>query len=75
MKSCPQFSQGIFKPDVPPISTVQLMLYKGCPFKTVCSDGSLLITALQAHRWDMIFSESDFQNLVETEAGEDLDEP
>jgi len=47
----------------------------GCPFKTVCSDGSLLITALQARRWDMIFSASDFATIVDNEGGTDLEEP
>lgn len=72
MKSCPQFSQG--KKNFCRILLIKLA-YIGCPFKTVCSDGSLLITALQARRWDMIFSASDYETIVDKEGNEDLEEP
>lgn len=74
MKSCPQFSQGK-NFSARSRNFLFLIVLLGCPFKTVCSDGSLLITALQAHRWDMIFSASDLEAIVDKEGSEDLEEP
>ena len=75
MKSCPQFSQGKKLFAVSKLDCLFNSAYVGCPFKTVCSDGSLLITALQARRWDMIFSASDYETIVDKEGNEELEEP